>query len=228
MAGRTAPPWTSAWCSSRCSSPTASTSSFPVTTTSTNGSRRRRGSTTSWRAPAGQLRKGDTNRSAMTAKAFDQDQSFMLVEIDGDQLSFQAISRTGLTVDSGNRSDRQVRAMSSPHGHASIAACPSSEFILNYLLALPARLPRRARLGQHASGQLLSIRTRPRLPGERHRHRLLLRADHQGSRRGHGARRRAPPVAPGRAARRRRHRRLRRGDRVLSAVSSMGGRTDAR
>ena len=33
---------------------------------------------------AGQLRKGDTKRSAMTAKAFDQDQSFMLVEIDGE------------------------------------------------------------------------------------------------------------------------------------------------
>ncbi len=49
----------------------------------------------------GSLRKGDTNRSATTAKAFDQDQSFMLVEIDGDQLSFQTISRTGLTVDSG-------------------------------------------------------------------------------------------------------------------------------
>jgi hypothetical protein len=49
----------------------------------------------------GQLRKGDTNRSAMTAKAFDQDQSFMLVEIDGDVLSFQAISRAGAIVDAG-------------------------------------------------------------------------------------------------------------------------------
>jgi hypothetical protein len=49
----------------------------------------------------GSLRKGDTKRSATTAKAFDQDQSFILVEIDGDQLSFQTISRTGLTVDSG-------------------------------------------------------------------------------------------------------------------------------
>jgi hypothetical protein len=56
----------------------------------------------------GQLRKGDTNRTATTAKAFDQDQSFMLVEIAGDQLSFQAISRTGLTVDSGTIR-RQVR-----------------------------------------------------------------------------------------------------------------------
>jgi len=56
----------------------------------------------------GQLRKGDTNRSATTAMAFDQDQSFMLVEIDGNQLSFQTISRTGTTVDSGTI-QRQIR-----------------------------------------------------------------------------------------------------------------------
>jgi len=56
----------------------------------------------------GQLRKGDTIHSDMTAKAFDQDQSFMLVEIDGQRLSFQAISRTGATVDSGTI-QRQVR-----------------------------------------------------------------------------------------------------------------------
>ena len=49
----------------------------------------------------GQLRKGDSVRSPMMAKVFDQDQSFMLVEIDGDLLSFQAISRTGVIVDSG-------------------------------------------------------------------------------------------------------------------------------
>jgi hypothetical protein len=57
---------------------------------------------------SGQLRKGDTRRSASTAKAFDQDQSFMLVEIDGDLLTFQAISRGGQTVDSGTI-HRQVR-----------------------------------------------------------------------------------------------------------------------
>jgi hypothetical protein len=56
----------------------------------------------------GQLRKGDTRRSATTAAAFDQDQSFILVEIDGDQLSFQAVSRAGATVDSGTIK-RQVR-----------------------------------------------------------------------------------------------------------------------
>ena len=50
---------------------------------------------------SGQLRRGDTNRSVTTAKAFDQDLSFMLVEVDGDLLSFQAVTRTGRTVDSG-------------------------------------------------------------------------------------------------------------------------------
>jgi predicted phosphodiesterase len=50
---------------------------------------------------AGQLRKGDVRRSAMTAAAFDQDQSFMLVEVAGSELYFQAISRTGAIVDSG-------------------------------------------------------------------------------------------------------------------------------
>lgn len=51
---------------------------------------------------AGQLRKGDVKRSAMTAASFDQDQSFMLVEIAGAELSFAAISRTGQTVDRGS------------------------------------------------------------------------------------------------------------------------------
>jgi 3',5'-cyclic AMP phosphodiesterase CpdA len=63
---------------------------------------------------SGQLRKGDTRRSAMTAVAFDQAESFMLVEIDGNQLSFQAISRTGTTVDSGTiqRQSRTVASVS--------------------------------------------------------------------------------------------------------------------
>jgi 3',5'-cyclic AMP phosphodiesterase CpdA len=49
----------------------------------------------------GQLRKGDVRRSEMTAAAFDQDCSFMLIEVAGDDLYFQAISRSGATVDSG-------------------------------------------------------------------------------------------------------------------------------
>ena len=50
---------------------------------------------------AGQLRKGDVRPSAMTAAYFDQDRSFMLVEIAARNLFFEAISRTGKTVDSG-------------------------------------------------------------------------------------------------------------------------------
>jgi hypothetical protein len=57
---------------------------------------------------SGQLRKGDAGHSAMNAKSFDQDMSFMLVEVAGDQMSFQAISRTGTTVDSGTI-QRQAR-----------------------------------------------------------------------------------------------------------------------
>jgi Calcineurin-like phosphoesterase len=56
----------------------------------------------------GELRKGDTKRSVTTAAAFDQEQSFVLVEIDGNQLSFQAISRSGVTVDSGTIQRRSV------------------------------------------------------------------------------------------------------------------------
>ena len=50
---------------------------------------------------AGSLRAGDIQRSRLTAKGFDADYSFMLMEITGDELYFQAISRTGQTVDAG-------------------------------------------------------------------------------------------------------------------------------
>jgi Calcineurin-like phosphoesterase len=50
----------------------------------------------------GKLREGDVKEhSPLTEKAFDHDMSFMLLEISGDQLHFQVISRTGETVDSG-------------------------------------------------------------------------------------------------------------------------------
>jgi 3',5'-cyclic AMP phosphodiesterase CpdA len=50
---------------------------------------------------AGQLRKGNMRPTEETASYFDQDQSFMLVEIAGASLHFQSISRTGKIVDSG-------------------------------------------------------------------------------------------------------------------------------
>ena len=50
---------------------------------------------------AGQLRTGNVDATEQTAASFDQDQSFMLVEIAGADMFFQALSRTGKTVDSG-------------------------------------------------------------------------------------------------------------------------------
>jgi predicted phosphodiesterase len=51
---------------------------------------------------AGKLREGDVKESSpLTDKSFDRDMSFMLFEVAGDQLYFQAISRTGETIDSG-------------------------------------------------------------------------------------------------------------------------------
>jgi hypothetical protein len=50
---------------------------------------------------SGELRKGDLSPSKITAKGFDADCSFMMIEIAGDDLYFQATSRTGAAVDSG-------------------------------------------------------------------------------------------------------------------------------
>lgn len=47
------------------------------------------------------VRRGDLLKSAQTEVGFDGDRSFMLVEIAGDNLHFQAISRTGTTIDKG-------------------------------------------------------------------------------------------------------------------------------
>jgi hypothetical protein len=50
---------------------------------------------------AGKLRRGNIRRGALTAAGFDRDYSFMLIEVVGDRLHFQAISRAGATVDEG-------------------------------------------------------------------------------------------------------------------------------
>jgi hypothetical protein len=50
---------------------------------------------------SGQLRFHDLKLSAETARGFDSDRTFALVEIDQDQLHFQVVSRAGQTVDSG-------------------------------------------------------------------------------------------------------------------------------
>lgn len=50
----------------------------------------------------GQLREGNIDRSSpLTAKGFDTDYSFLIAEISGEELYFNAIARTGAVIDSG-------------------------------------------------------------------------------------------------------------------------------
>jgi hypothetical protein len=51
---------------------------------------------------AGALRVGDIRPSSLTVAGFDEDTHFLLMEISGDDLFFQAVSRTGRTVDAGH------------------------------------------------------------------------------------------------------------------------------
>jgi predicted phosphodiesterase len=51
---------------------------------------------------AGSLREGDIRPSALTARGFDTDYHFLMMEISGDTLYFQALSRSGETIDAGS------------------------------------------------------------------------------------------------------------------------------
>ena len=59
------------------------------------------------------LREGNIRETNMTEVGFDTDNSYLLAEIDGDQLHFQALSRTGRRVDSGTLT-RQPRPQTQP------------------------------------------------------------------------------------------------------------------
>jgi 3',5'-cyclic AMP phosphodiesterase CpdA len=50
---------------------------------------------------AGSVRVGDLRPSAYQAKGYDRDLSFMLIQLSGASMHFQAITRTGETIDSG-------------------------------------------------------------------------------------------------------------------------------
>jgi len=50
---------------------------------------------------AGSLRRGDIRPSPLNARGFDTDFHFLMMEVSGDELWFQAISRTGATIDAG-------------------------------------------------------------------------------------------------------------------------------
>ena len=59
----------------------------------------------------GKIRRGDIKKdSPLTEKGFDADLSFMLVEIVGDNMYFQVITRTGTTVDSGVIPNRETES----------------------------------------------------------------------------------------------------------------------
>lgn len=48
------------------------------------------------------VRVGNVRRTALTASAFDQDRSFLVMEADGRELRFRAISRSGSVIDEGS------------------------------------------------------------------------------------------------------------------------------
>lgn len=50
---------------------------------------------------SGKLERHDFHRSGQMQTSFDRDRTFMLVEIDGDNMYFQTVSRSGETVDAG-------------------------------------------------------------------------------------------------------------------------------
>lgn len=57
----------------------------------------------------GKLRAGGVAASQLTAKSFDQDMHFMLIEIVDDTMHFEVISRTGKTVDSGTITNQRKK-----------------------------------------------------------------------------------------------------------------------
>src|SRR5262249_9203234 len=51
---------------------------------------------------SGQLRRGNLDkRSPITAAGFDQDEAFLVVDVEAERMNYRAISRTGSVVDSG-------------------------------------------------------------------------------------------------------------------------------
>jgi hypothetical protein len=70
---------------------------------------------------SGQLRPGDIQGAPFTAKSFDTDCTFILVEIAQNELYFETISRTGETVDSGKITRRRSAQGNCP-GQIAIAS----------------------------------------------------------------------------------------------------------
>jgi hypothetical protein len=67
---------------------------------------------------AAKLRRGNIRVGPLTAQGFDTDYSYMLAEVDGEQMHFQALSRTGRLVDSGSIAPEPASTGSQPGGGA--------------------------------------------------------------------------------------------------------------
>lgn len=62
---------------------------------------------------AAKLREGDIRPTGRTAAGFDEQHSFLLLELDGEELHFQAVARDGSTVDRGTIRPREAGSGSS-------------------------------------------------------------------------------------------------------------------
>jgi hypothetical protein len=62
------------------------------------------------------LRPGDGVLAPFIARTYDDDYHFMLAEIDGEALHFQAIARTGDTIDAGVLQRRRIEEALTPAG----------------------------------------------------------------------------------------------------------------
>ena len=73
---------------------------------------------------SGQLRRGDIRGAGFTAKFYDTDCAFMLVEITQNELLFQTVSRTGETVDAGKVTRTEANKELSPAAQQSRDSAP--------------------------------------------------------------------------------------------------------
>lgn len=71
---------------------------------------------------SGKLRPGDLRKTGLTEVGFDRDQTFMMVEVDDDELYFQTIARSGKTIDSGTLRQEKDPPKPGPVGTAGTAA----------------------------------------------------------------------------------------------------------
>ena len=70
------------------------------------------------------LNRGDLRKTALTAVGFDTDRTFILMEISGDELYFQTVSRSGTTIDKGMIRRREVASKIGPADSTKIGPAP--------------------------------------------------------------------------------------------------------